>query len=119
MTHLDVSQNLFGGELPIELQQLSNLKVVEFSFTALQGALFESFARFWPKLESMTCRQTEMSGTVVDLPSTLQHLDMTSTAFTGTLTDLPKLPALTHLRAAGNYFSGTLPNFANIPNIGT
>lgn len=119
MTLLDVSQNLLDGELPIELQSLSNLEIVELSFNALQGTLFERFVRFWPQLKSLKCRQTEMTGEVVDLPSTLQDLDMTSTAFTGALTNLPKLPALTHLRAAGNDLVGALPKFTNLPNIGT
>lgn len=122
LTRLDVRQNYLQGPLPITLQNLTQLQVVYFSSNqqlSTSASLFDDFISHWSQLQIFHCHQTQFSGEIKKLPTTLQELDISSSPITGSLANLPLMLQLTHLTVANNNLHGALPLFTHVPNMGT
>ena len=122
LEHLDISNNQFIGSVPVHLMELESLLVMDVSQNQLETFVDEISEG--SKLEFLAIHQNPFAGDTfpssVAYLTNLAHLDITSTAFIGTMPEwLSDLSLLRYLFMAETTFDvGTIPErFQNLQNL--
>jgi len=111
-TSVDLSGNLFSGELAILRSWDGIVEVIDLSSNKLEGSYPNDVAQF-QNLVSLKLRNNSLSGSLPSVLGTYQKLsvlDLSLNALEGSV--LPTFfmsPALTVLNLSGNRFTGTIP----------
>ncbi|CAN6176286.1 unnamed protein product [Urochloa humidicola] len=111
-TSVDLSGNLFSGELAILRSWDGIVEVIDLSSNKLEGSYPNDAAQF-QNLVSLKLRNNSLSGSLPSVLGTYQKLsvlDLSLNALEGSV--LPTFfmsPALTVLNLSGNKFTGTIP----------
>uniref|UniRef100_A0A0E0E5P2 non-specific serine/threonine protein kinase n=1 Tax=Oryza meridionalis TaxID=40149 RepID=A0A0E0E5P2_9ORYZ len=114
LQHLQLPSNQIEGRLDQEsLAKLTNLITLDLSYNLFAGELPESISQM-PKLEELRLANNNLTGTLPSALSnwtSLRYIDLRSNSFVGDLTgvDLSGLSNLTVFDVASNNFTGTIP----------
>lgn len=112
LCHLDLSQNRFGGSIPLSLQLLPHLRFLDLSANGLDGSI--PSALFTIKtLTSVYLHDNQLSGLIPAIFSTDSHieeLDLSSNSLTGVIPlTISQLGELHSLDLSHNNLSGGIP----------
>uniref|UniRef100_A0A0E0Q1Z5 non-specific serine/threonine protein kinase n=2 Tax=Oryza TaxID=4527 RepID=A0A0E0Q1Z5_ORYRU len=114
LQHLQLPANQIEGRLDQDsLAKLTNLVTLDLSYNLFTGELPESISKM-PKLEELRLANNNLTGTLPSALSnwtSLRFIDLRSNSFVGNLTDVDfsGLPNLTVFDVASNNFTGTMP----------
>ena len=103
---------MFHGEIPIEIYNLQNLKVLFLEFNSLTGIISPEIGKL-KKLESLTIWENELTGSIpkeINLLSNLICLDIGFNQLTGAIPNIGNLKKLEWLSFRFNQLVGSVPS---------
>ena len=113
VTEITLSNNNLTGVLPIDLEQLSQLRILSLFLNNISGELPDIFGNMG-SLEELVISKNDMTGivpsSIAELTS-LRQLVLLSNGFIGPLPDLGNLKNLEEMVIGRNDFSGPFPDW--------
>lgn len=113
LVDLNISYNLFSGELPEGIFNLTNLKVLDFSRNNFSGEFPSGISKL-KSLVTLDAFSNSFSGELpVDISeiTTLKVLNFAGSYFSGPIpSEYGSFQSLEFIHLAGNYLSGSLPS---------
>lgn len=119
LTHLNLSNSYFSGQVPSEISQLSKLLSLDLSKNdevRIESPVWKGLVENLTKLKELVLSEVDMSTIVLDYSltnlSSLSYLHLTGCNLIGPIpASLANLPQLTSLSLSYNHFSGHIPSF--------
>ncbi|GAY58931.1 hypothetical protein CUMW_190650, partial [Citrus unshiu] len=120
LTHLNLSNSYFSGQIPSEISQLSKMLSLDLSKNdevRIESPVWKGLIENLTKLKELVLSEVDMSTIVLDysltnLSSSLSYLHLTGCNLIGPIpASLANLPQLTSLSLSYNHFSGHIPSF--------
>jgi Leucine-rich repeat (LRR) protein len=109
ISYLDLTNSSIIGVIPSWFWNMSSLKLISLSYNNFSGNLPTSFQ--FSKLQVLTLRSNNISGPIPNIPSTLQHLDLSKNQINGNFShETSNMTYLEFLDLSSNTISGEIPN---------
>ncbi|PON52433.1 LRR domain containing protein [Parasponia andersonii] len=116
LVHLDLGSNHLEGHVPEAFGNMSGLSFLNLDANMLNGEIPESIWNLC-SLETVSAKENKLSGQLPDLSRplfwcanySLQHLNLASNRFMGSLSSHTLVPSLKELRLSSNLLNGTVP----------
>ncbi|CAB9520829.1 LRR receptor-like serine threonine-protein kinase At4g08850-like [Seminavis robusta] len=112
LTQMNLTNNQLQGRLPLELNALSDMRILDLSYNAIQGPIWEDWTMGWTQLRSFRFQHNQGTGALPqrwNMPH-LQELVLLRNKFRGTVPSFGQHHMLKVLYLQDNKFSGSLPS---------